>query len=374
MTANRWTTVWAVPLLAMSMTSAAFAQSGDLVYWNRTDQTLKVHGKSYTDKDGTKHDLAGFWEMKPGERARLTDENSTIHGTLFEYALETAEGKSTWTGRCLKDRQFLVSLTVKNLDEHYKDFNRRPAGEARVGALYLSNPSGEAIQVTAQWSEDRTGKRAPLSAAGWKVGTGAGAYAAIDNRTVVASKIGFTVTTAGGTSTWTSSAADFDADGDLHLKFHAAILARHRAATGPVAVAVVPGGAGAVDRYQPTDNGEKIASAIAKIVGAAVADDISKPRNGDDLFDLIGRGLAGLGRDELIESAIGDVFPKLYAGEKRDLRTVISLALDGRLSLENLREERAKQQIIAALRQKNRDLGDSAAVADFIYTIYKSRR
>jgi len=373
MTAIRWTTVWVVPLVAMSVSSTAFAQSGDLVYWNRTDQAVKVHGKSYTDDDGVKHDLTGFWEMKPGERARLTDKNKSIHGKAFEYILETEEGKTSWTGKCLKEGQFQVVLTLKHLDKHYDDFNRRPTGTKRVGALYLSNPTGETIQVSAQWYEDRAGKRTTLNGINWNLGARTGAYAAINNLAVVAATVGFKIATAGGTSAWTSSATDFDADGDLHLKFDAGILARHRAATArPITFAPAP--AARVDRYEPTDNGEKIASAIAKIIGAAVADDISKPRQGDDLLDLIGRGIVGLGRDELIESAIGDVFPKLYAAEKRDLRTVISLALDGRLSLEDLREERAKQQILAALRRKNSDLGDSVAVADFIYKVYKSRR
>jgi hypothetical protein len=127
--------------------------------------------------------------------------------------------------------------------------------------------------------------------------------------------------------------------------------------------------------YRPStqDDSEAFKRAIAKIIGAGLANSFAKDQDKNDglLAALFSVG-ARAGRDKLIESAIKDVFPEFEDFEIRGIRRVASLYLDGKLSLENLGKETAKEEIIEALNEENPGLGTSAKVVDFLYELHKA--
>jgi hypothetical protein len=115
---------------------------------------------------------------------------------------------------------------------------------------------------------------------------------------------------------------------------------------------------------------------IAKILLAALAN-VAAQEQPKDLGEAIAQQLAIRLRDEAIQSAVGDLYPQLTPAQRQGVRRVICLALDGRLNLENLDRQAARDRLMGQLRQANPDASAAAEVADFIYRVhlaYRARR
>lgn len=122
-------------------------------------------------------------------------------------------------------------------------------------------------------------------------------------------------------------------------------------------------------------NSDTAMRAIFKILAAAIANKISKDQaRGDGVFAGIFSGLASLGRDKLIESALKDVFPDVPASGIGAAQRVISLILDDQFTLDNLAKRTAIDTIKDKLHAEDPRLGATAELADFIYNLYEFRR
>jgi hypothetical protein len=113
--------------------------------------------------------------------------------------------------------------------------------------------------------------------------------------------------------------------------------------------------------------------AVVKILGAGIAHAASQGES-DDFGEAILRALAARLRNELVESAMTDVFPKMSASEARAARLVICLALDGNLNLQKLNQQQSKEELIAKLKEANPQIGNAADIADFIGEVLRSRK
>ena len=122
----------------------------------------------------------------------------------------------------------------------------------------------------------------------------------------------------------------------------------------------------------PTD--EAIGRAIVKVLAAAIADAASKPNVDDDLLTTILRQSAKIGRDQLIESAVEDVFPTLTQTDLRTVRNAICLAVDGNLSEASWNRSRARDEMLATLRGRDPNLATATQVADFVQQVIKARQ
>lgn len=81
--------------------------------------------------------------------------------------------------------------------------------------------------------------------------------------------------------------------------------------------------------------------------------------------------IASRGRNKLIHSILKDVFPDSDDTSVDAAQTVVSLALDGKLNLENLTAETAKDRILDALRDEDPRLAGAAQFGDFIYQCHR---
>ena len=124
-----------------------------------------------------------------------------------------------------------------------------------------------------------------------------------------------------------------------------------------------------VVKASPSD--EDVARAVLKALGALALHEASKPQADDDFGKTLARALARQGRDELIDSALKDLAPTSKAVERAAIRSLVILALDGRLV-------RDRDRIINHLRKTNPDLADVVEVAEFLIqlgkAVEKSRR
>ena len=109
---------------------------------------------------------------------------------------------------------------------------------------------------------------------------------------------------------------------------------------------------------------------IAALAHVAARDLAQQPNAGPS--EAFAEHLALAVRDAAIGSALGDVFPRLNARQRRDIRLLISDALDGRLNLLNQNQQNAKQRLIQDLRAIDPNLADAATLADFICRVHQA--
>ncbi len=110
---------------------------------------------------------------------------------------------------------------------------------------------------------------------------------------------------------------------------------------------------------------------VIAIVADRIADEAAKGPNagpGDIFAAQVARGV----RDAAIESALRDLFPRLSARQRRDIRLLTSNAVDGRLNLLDQTQQKAKQRLINDLRDIDENLADAAVLADFIYWLHQT--
>lgn len=130
---------------------------------------------------------------------------------------------------------------------------------------------------------------------------------------------------------------------------------------------------------QPTDftrpvnqpDEEAVTRAIVKILGAVVANELGRDDPEDNILGMLFRGVIREGRDEMIESAVRDLFPDMSRLETQGIRRVISLGLDGQLNERNWRSVSARDQLIARLQRENVELANAARAADFLAKLFE---
>ncbi len=120
----------------------------------------------------------------------------------------------------------------------------------------------------------------------------------------------------------------------------------------------------------PTD--EQFQNAVVKILGAALANAIAggEPK---DFAETIIVEVARSARDELVQSALEDLFVASTRADRRAAGHAICLALDGKLNIGNLRDRQAQDAIAAWLRKENPQMGNTVEVADLVYRVMQAR-
>jgi hypothetical protein len=109
---------------------------------------------------------------------------------------------------------------------------------------------------------------------------------------------------------------------------------------------------------------------IAALAHAAARDLAQQPNAGPR--DAFAEQIALAVRNAAIDSALGDLFPRLNTHRRRDIRLLISDAIDGRLNLFNQHQQKAKQRLIKDLRTIDPNLAEAAALAEFIYGVHQA--
>lgn len=240
------------------------------------------------------------------------------------------------------------------------------AQDGPAGRVVLKNITDAELTVTNFRYVDALGNTQTMTGE-WKLKPGFYGYLTHgpDQGKIVAKSITYDVVTADGkTTNWSSASSRLDADGDFASQFTAENLAAHQKLLGKV-VALKPAPAG------PTD--DDVARGALKALGALVLHQKAKEIP-EDLFDAIAIELARTGRDELLKSAIDDLFPQAPASDRAILGRIVPLALDGRLTARNLRGAEAQDAIAAYLKKQNPDFALAAQAADFLYRVQQGSR
>ena len=112
----------------------------------------------------------------------------------------------------------------------------------------------------------------------------------------------------------------------------------------------------------PAPDKQAVVKALAKVLSAWVAHETSKPQDGDGVVELLLRETAKAGRDELLDSALTDVFPTAPAHSRRAMTRMIVLGMERRGGNQAV----TRQQVMNDLRQTSPELADSIEIADFI--------
>jgi hypothetical protein len=335
-----------------------------VVYHNCTTSTIKIEAQYLIDRDGNRRHLSGQWRLAPGAKSYLLLAGKKLVAHKFVYKLQTADGSTTWSGTCHvldEDGDFVLKLTEAHLREHRRDARGAKGVPGRkTGRVYLANRTTQPITITCRHYLDGDGKRQQVASGAWVLRPNVRGFLADGGKPFRASRFEFTLKTAEGSTAW--HLETFDRDGDLTLVVDAAFLRRHLARLP----ARRPAGAHAgPDR-------EAVKRAVGKVLLAAVTHAASKkePRN---LGEAIAKTLAIRLRDELIESAMIDLYPRVPRSEIQTARQVICLSLDGKLNLRNLSRQKAKEALLARLKAANRDMANAAVLADFIQDVIEAR-
>jgi len=336
--------------------------------------------------------LNGFaWFLATNPSAQHRDGNRALAAatkactiTSFNNALyvDTLAATYAEVGNFAKARQYQLDAwklcDKKDSEDFYSRLflfrANRPYRQQMVisvsGPVYFDNRTNETLTIDCRYYIDRFGKTERPNAS-WRLRPGFSGYLQLDGERVVARSFHYTMKSSGGSSEWKSLNGAFDADGDLYLPITGGDLLTASRDTTP--------SSGTTTRrsYRTPPTGvdsEATQRAILKILGAGLANEFAKDQDQKEglLAALFSVG-ARAGRDNLIESALRDVFPDLDEFEIRSVRLVASLYVDGKLSLENLGKEAAKQEIIAALKREDPSLGTSAQVVDFLYDLGRAR-
>jgi hypothetical protein len=248
--------------------------------------------------------------------------------------------------------------------------NRASAQATGVKAapIAFKNTTDTILTIEAETITNRFGLVTPITGV-WTLKPGEYSWLADSNNAKIhATRFEYRVKTPGKVSYWYCVSHGPDAHGYFTVVFSRDNLRTHR---GEKVVALRPA-------FPPPQNGptkEQLQNAGGKIVVAAVAhatarELAAKPNAGfaEKLAESFALGL----RDAAIEGAVGDLFPRLSPGQRRDVQFLISDAVDGRLKLFNLNQQAAKQRLIQDLRAIDPDMADVAVIADFIYFVHQA--
>jgi hypothetical protein len=222
----------------------------------------------------------------------------------------------------------------------------------------IHNRSGTTLKVTNLRYVAKDGTTQRIDAV-WTLAPGFNGYLTWNKQKVVARRIEYDlVTDDGKTVNWSAVSRRLDADGDFASVFTADNLATHRQMLGRVvARKPAPG---------PTE--EQIKRGVVKVIGAAALHAAAN-REPEDLAQAFAIQLARKGRDELIQSAIGDLFPNLSAEEARAIRVLAIASLDGNLTPRGLRAAESQARVQDYLREKHPRLAAANEVARFLVGI-----
>lgn len=119
---------------------------------------------------------------------------------------------------------------------------------------------------------------------------------------------------------------------------------------------------------------EQVANALAKVLFALAAHSgaTNSKNNGTLVEEFLREGLLR-GRDGLIESAVTDLFPGIRPIDARTLRRAICLSWDGKLNEQTWSQSTAREEMIAALKKYDPDLGMAADANDFVVNVMNRR-
>jgi len=302
-------------------------------------------------------------EITEFKDAVLLDTLAAAHAEAGDFEKARQHELDAWN-LCGKDRkgEFYSRLFLYRTNSPY-----RQGQVIRVtGPVLIRNNTTEMVLVRCRSYVDPSGKTIRPSAT-WQLKPGDSAHLAISGKRIEARSFEYTVQSSHGTTNWKSAAIDFDADGNLNLSIAKRDLMLAQRAPNR-------GAANARAFHAPSLRDEAIQRAILKILGAGLANELAKDQ--DRKNGLLAATLSVVdrrARDELIDSALNDVFPHLNDAQIRGTRRIISLYLDGDLSVLSLGMETAKEEIIEALKKSDPQLGLKAEVADFIYEVLKAR-
>ncbi|NBO92493.1 MAG: hypothetical protein EBV06_09330 [Planctomycetia bacterium] len=236
---------------------------------------------------------------------------------------------------------------------------------AKAGKVYVANTSGENIVLACVSYIDENGVRQTIKGGAWTIKPDARGHLTDQGTSFTASRFDFTIQTTSGKTDWHVNT--LDADGDLTINFDRNLLARHNARLVPPLRLAGAGGGGA----GPTPR--EVEAAVGKIIGAAVAQAIAS-QEPENVFQALLIEAARRVRDELVEGALKDVFSDRPLHEIQAARRVISLGLDGKLSVDALNREQAREALLGRLKAIDPDIGAGAQIADFIYTVLQARK
>jgi hypothetical protein len=248
----------------------------------------------------------------------------------------------------------------------------------KTGRVYSINTTARDSTITITAWYDAFGTKQSIKGGSWSVKAFSNGYLNDLGKPFYASRVEFTITTTEGSTNWYSTA--FDRFGNLTVTVDADVLKRHLAMlpgrvmpVAPVVVAPRP----VVPAAGPTK--AAVERATGKIIGAILANAIAKspPKPDEGFGAAFARALAIKARDELIESALKDVFPGRPLREIQAARIVICLQVDGKLTVRNFNRAQAREDILTALKRYDTNAGSAAEVADFIYDVmegYRRRR
>ena len=152
-----------------------------------------------------------------------------------------------------------------------------------------------------------------------------------------------------------------------------------RAVVAAVVVGMAGGGA-AVAKTPANTSGElsearqkQIAAGVLKVLGAAVANDSAKGEP-QDLGDVFFQGFARGLRDELIRSAVDDLFPTLDKPARRLSADLTSAALDGRLTDSRLSGAESRRLAAKYIRAKCPEFDAADELAAFVVGVQEGVR
>jgi hypothetical protein len=211
-----------------------------------------------------------------------------------------------------------------------------------AGPIVLRNESGAAITITNVKYTDEFGAIQKVVGQ-YSVPANFKGYLLNGKNKIRASKFEYDlITDDGKTVAWSCQAKKLDTDGNFVSTFTAANLADHRKLLGVTVPAVEKANG-------PTD--EQVASGVLK---ALLAMSLHKEATKEpaDFAEAFSVGFAKGARDELIRSAIDDLFPQIGKDASKLSADLTVAALDGRMTSRKLSAAEAHQQTADYIRAK----------------------
>ena len=255
------------------------------------------------------------------------------------------------------------------------------AGSARAqdtaGPVVFRNTSGAPLTLSNVKYTDQFGTARTLEGK-WELKAGYYGYLLTDNKKFSARKFSCDIGTAAGATNCAWTCSSLDKEGDFVTLFDDGTLAKHKEMLGkapspasPPYTALKPAMPAAPAVKGPTN--DEIGRGVVKAVGALVMHQGTK-KPARDLAEQFGIELLRTGRDELVKSAVEDLFPQLTAKERKTVSGMVILGFDGRLTPANLSQAESKAALVDYLRKQNPDLALAAEVADFLSRVQAGSR
>lgn len=170
-------------------------------------------------------------------------------------------------------------------------------------------------------------------------------FLTVEKKKIRARKFEYDLVTADGTSEgWSCVAKAVDGDGNFVSVFTAKNLAEHKKSLGVADKE-------AADQPLTDERKKQIAAGVVKALLAMVPHEATKqePETLADVFAIeLARGL----RDELLKSAINDLFPDMGTDASDMAGELAGKALDGRLTAKKLTAAEAQKQVAADIRER----------------------